>query len=376
LPKIISIGIQWSITAAQAIASFAVMSAQAVVNAAITTAAWVVSAAKSLAAFVASIPKTVAQFVIASAAAVVNAAITTAAWVASAAKMLAGWVVAFAGYLIGVASSVAATVAAGIAMAAAWLMALGPIGLIIAAVAIAVGLIIANWETVKNVVIGVWNGITAAVQAAFNWVKTNWPLLLAIITGPIGLAVLAIVKNWQTIKDAAGAAFDFIKGIPGRIVSAIGNMGSLLYNSGRDLIQGLLNGAASLLSTIGNFFLSKVPAFIRDPFKKALGINSPSKVFAEFGDNIGQGLINGVDAKGKAVTKAIGNMATDAMAAMAGVDDAMSSGYNTNVTASQRLSNEGYTQAPKVVQHNEFNVAEKMDVKQIASDLGFAVAQA
>lgn len=55
-----------------------------------------------------------------------------------------------------------------------------------------------------------WDEIKAAVLAVFNWIKDNWPLLLAILTGPFGLAVLAITKNWETIKD-------FFRNLPGLI---------------------------------------------------------------------------------------------------------------------------------------------------------------
>ena len=48
------------------------------------------------------------------------------------------------------------------------------------------------------------------IQDLWNWVKDNWDLLLAIITGPFGLAVRYIIKNWDKILR-------FIKGVPGKI---------------------------------------------------------------------------------------------------------------------------------------------------------------
>jgi len=105
---------------------------------------------------------------------------------------------------------VAWAVAAG-AAAIATIAAAAPfiaIGAVIAAVAY---LIINNWDTIVAVSIAAWDAVTGAVAAAFNWVKDNWPLLLAIITGPIGAAVLLVVANWDTIKDAAVAAFNWVK---------------------------------------------------------------------------------------------------------------------------------------------------------------------
>jgi tape measure domain-containing protein len=375
LPKIIQIGIQWGLAVARAVASFVLMSAGAVKNAAISTAAWIVSAAKSAAAFIAKIPGMIAQFVVASASAVVNAAIVTAAWVASAAQTLVAWGVSFAGYLAGVAASVAATLLAGAQMALAWLLALGPIGIIIAAVAAATGLIIANWDTVKKFVVGVWQGIQNAVSGVISWLSANWPLVLAIITGPIGLAVLAIVKNWQTIKDGAAAVVNglvsFFGGLPSRIMGAIGNLGSLLYNAGRDMITGLMDGAGSLLSKIGQFFLDKLPGWIVGPFKKALGIHSPSKVFAGYGRNITQGLVNGISKNASDVAGAVNTMADKAISGISSTN--IGADFNANVTANGTYggASGGTIAAPQIVQNN--SIYNQVDLDRVTRELAWQV---
>jgi|tagenome__1003787_1003787.scaffolds.fasta_scaffold20987826_3 hypothetical protein len=45
-----------------------------------------------------------------------------------------------------------------------------------------------------------WKWFHNAVNDTFAWIKKNWPLLVAILGGPIALAVLAIVKNFDKIK--------------------------------------------------------------------------------------------------------------------------------------------------------------------------------
>jgi hypothetical protein len=82
-------------------------------------------------------------------------------------------------------------------------MTANPIGLIVIGIA---ALIIGIIALVKN-----WDKVKAAFQFVFNWLKKNWPTLLAILTGPIGLAVLAIVRNWDTIKNAVLGVFNAIK---------------------------------------------------------------------------------------------------------------------------------------------------------------------
>lgn len=102
----------------------------------------------------------------------------------------------------------------GAAMATGWTISLGPALLVVAAIAaiIAIGvLLVKNWDTISAAVGKAWDFIKNAAMGAFNWIKDHWPLILAIITGPIGLAVLAVVKNWDRIKSAFGAVMGAIK---------------------------------------------------------------------------------------------------------------------------------------------------------------------
>lgn len=113
-------------------------------------------------------------------------------------------------------ASVAATLFGVSMWAALW-----PVLLVIAAIAalIAIGVLIAkNWDTIKAVagtvwqaVVTAWNAVLGALKAVWNWISANWPLLLAILTGPIGIAVALIVRNWDTIKAAVGAVIGWIR---------------------------------------------------------------------------------------------------------------------------------------------------------------------
>src|SRR5690606_37519551 len=101
---------------------------------------------------------------------------------------------------------------------------------------------------------------------------------------------------------------------PGRILSAIGSLANLLWNAGRDLLTGLWNGisaAAGWLKTkVRNFFASLLPGWAKD----FLGIRSPSKVFAEIGQEVPLGFALGMDRNLGVVAEAAGRMATVAVA--------------------------------------------------------------
>lgn len=212
-----------------------------------------------------------------------------------------------------VAAFVAWAIAAGTA-AVATLAAAAPILGIIAVVALLVAgaLLLAKhwrtiWEAIKKAVgvaasfVGAQlSRISGAAQAVLSWIRSHWPLLLAILTGPIGLAVLAIVRHWDKIKSGAVTAWNavvtFVQGIPGRILGALGDLGSLLYQAGRNVIQGLINGIKSMVGAVGDAIggvASKIKGFL--PFSPAKegplsGAGNPFRAGQRIGEMVGEGL--------------------------------------------------------------------------------------
>jgi len=179
---------------------------------------------------------------------------------------------------------------------------------------------VAIWQTISVVTRTIWGVISGAFNLYLTVVttimKTIWGVISGAwsgiwgfihpILGAIGSAISNAFRNalnivsslmssiWNAVSSRISAVVGIFRGLGSSITSSIGNFGSLLYNKGKDLIQGLLNGMGSLLGSIGSFMASKLPSALQGPFKRALGINSPSKVFAEYGKNITQGLANGV----------------------------------------------------------------------------------
>lgn len=339
----------WLVKLPGIVAQAVVTGAQNAIQAAIAGGAWALQAVKSSAAWVANFVIMKGQALLAGATMVAQAALAGYAWIARGVMVAIPWLIAFGSMVVGAIAAGISIAAAGIAAAIPWIIAFAPVIAIIAAVAAAAYLIVSNWGVITKFMGDLWDGVLNVVNGFINWIRGNWPLLLAIITGPIGLAVKFVIDHWQQIKDGAanmiGGLVSFFGGLPGRIMGAIGGFGSLLYNSGRDLINGLINGAGSLLSNIGNFFLDKVPGWIKEPFKKALGIHSPSTVFAGFGKNTVQGLVNGITGAKGMITNAMGSVskavstglsitASPTITANVGTDNNMSPAISTG-TASQ-----------------------------------------
>jgi hypothetical protein len=107
----------------------------------------------------------------------------------------------------------------------------------------------ATWGAVKSVFSGVW-----------NFIKDHWRLIVSILTGPIGAAVIYITSHWTAIKngfmsvvhfisDKVGDIVGFITGIPRRVAG----VAHALLNVGKNIAGGLWNGLKSIFSSMGSF---------------------------------------------------------------------------------------------------------------------------
>jgi hypothetical protein len=139
-------------------------------------------------------------------------------------------------------------VATKIGAATQWLlnaaMTANPIGLVVLAIAALVaGLVIAykKSETFRRIVNGAFAAVKNAASVAFNWVKKNWPLLLAIVTGPIGLATLFVVRHWKQIKDGASSVVTWIRSRFSALVGFVTGLPGRMGRAARGMFDGIKN---------------------------------------------------------------------------------------------------------------------------------------
>lgn len=110
-----------------------------------------------------------------------------------------------------------------------------PIGRIIFLIGLFIaGLVILykNSDKAREIIDAAFKKIKEVIEVVWNWIKENWPMLLAILTGPIGLAVLAIVRNWDEIVA-------FVKAIPERIREIASRMWTSITDRFSDMWEGL-----------------------------------------------------------------------------------------------------------------------------------------
>lgn len=202
----------------------------------------------------------------------------------------------------------------------------------------------------------VWNGITSTISGAVSKVGT-------FISNGFNAAVNFVKNAFNNIVSAVGNgisnAVSFVGSLPGKILSALGNFGSLLFNVGRDLLQGLINGIGSMVKWV----LDKVKSIgssILNGIKSFLGINSPSREMAKIGVFVGEGLIKGMDSMtGKVEASAAAMGGTALSAATAPIN-----GLSVPVTNAAAAKAAGAAPGGQLIQNNY--MLPGTDVKQFA----------
>ena len=125
------------------------------------------------------------------------------------------------------------------------------------ALAAAKALVMVQLNAIKSVAQAAWNGIKSAAQAVWGAIKSYISTQIGAIKAAVGgiADLVGKVRGWfsdmlSAIKDKLGAAVAFVKGIPGRITSALGDLSNVLVHAGQELIQGLIDGISSKIGAI------------------------------------------------------------------------------------------------------------------------------
>ncbi|MBY5930796.1 phage tail tape measure protein [Halomonas sp. DP8Y7-3] len=157
-------------------------------------------------------------------------------------------------------------------------------GIVAAAAALAAGayLVYRNWDKISAWFGQRWDDVKAAFSGGISEIMrllANW--------SPIGLIYRGVTAGLEAMGIEVPAKFTSLGGA---------------------IIDGLVGGITGGLSRLGDAIMGMGES-IKNWFKDALGINSPSRVFAGFGSNLLEGLVNGIDASWQTLKDAIGNTA-------------------------------------------------------------------
>lgn len=156
-------------------------------------------------------------------------------------------------------------------------------------------------EWVGNMVVAVTTEVPKIVSSVVKFFEE--------LPGSIWTAILKaldVISKWRERMIAS-----VVSEIPKIISSIVGEFKKLpdeLRKLGKFIWDGLINGLKDAWSTVTNGIKSFTDGFING-FKEALGIHSPSTVFAGIGGYIVQGLANGITAALPYVEQAMTNLA-------------------------------------------------------------------
>ena len=167
---------------------------------------------------------------------------------------------------------------------------MNPIGLAITAVIVAIGLLYYNWDTVSKFLVSSW-----------EWVKSVWSSSMNAISGFVGAAWTSIKAFFASgIANIAATILNFSPvGLFYQAFAAVMSyfgidMPTKFTDFGRMMIQGLINGISSMAGAVVEK-AKAIASSVTGAVKNAFQINSPSRLFEQFGVYNMQGLANGMD---------------------------------------------------------------------------------
>ena len=257
-----------------------------------------------------------------------------------------------------------------------------PIGILVTIIATVVGALvtfIATNDDARAKFLEIWNKIVEGLrefvekigkfftetipeffQNLIEWIKVNWQAILLFFINPFAGLFQYFYDNNYKFREFVDNAIAQIRLLPekiwtwlqntiNKVVSFVTNLKAKATEAGKKFVDNLVNavsGVVEKMKTIGSnivegiwsgissgwgWLKEKVGGLASSLFesaKEVLGINSPSKVFAdEVGKWIPAGIAVGIDKNAKAALNSVKNLALDTVgSARAGMDSATGGG--------------------------------------------------
>ncbi len=157
-----------------------------------------------------------------------------------------------------------------------------------------------KWLELKDNIHSIWQDISSDLR---GW----WDNLLGDARGKFEDIKDGIADKWEKVKSNTSDVWDNVKDTVGNKVEAIKEHKDKMEDAGHNLIDGLKEGLEnrmhSALDTVRN-----IAGQIADAARDAFDIHSPSRVFAEIGEMVTAGLVEGIDEDSDDAKDAIYNL--------------------------------------------------------------------
>lgn len=185
--------------------------------------------------------------------------------------------------------------------------------------------------------------------------------LISILANVIAI----IIRVVATIYGSLLGAFRAITTTVNDAVKAITSIN--LFQAGRDMITGLVNGISANSGAVVNK-IKDICAGALDQVKSFFGIQSPSTVMADIGENLMKGLAEGISKAGSLATDAMAGVSTDLQNAL--------SVPTGNVSLTADANGVGASTGRNFNQNNVYNVYNQVDAALIANDVAWRAQRA
>jgi phage-related protein len=192
------------------------------------------------------------------------------------------------------------------------------------------GIFLAVWEAIKAIVTGAISLVQAIITGAWALIKgvteTVWNGITSLISAILSGIVTFITTSFNSMLTIVSTVSDSIKGlIETGWNSAVSFLESIdLYQIGKNILQGLIDGIASMGGAIQSK-IESMASLIPEWAKDILGVHSPSRVMMEIGEFTGEGFVNGI----KSMISDVKGVTTDLAAAALPDTPQLSLAYET-----------------------------------------------
>lgn len=160
---------------------------------------------------------------------------------------------------------------------------------------------LANGEFTLDEFVSKMLSVGGPIGSVYNWVYG-----LGLNIGTFAAQARKNIENFASgVATNLGKVGQWFLALPGKIKGALVGAATWLVDVGKNIVQGLINGVASLAQKAVDSVLN-IGANMVSGVKSFLGIESPSRVFREeVGVQIGAGLIQGIDSQKLAIDSSI-----------------------------------------------------------------------
>lgn len=116
------------------------------------------------------------------------------------------------------------------------------------------------WATlVASFFAGMWSRISGPARTVTTFISTAFATLWRLVSGAVrtgtGVVIRLFTSMWTTVSGAVrtgvGVVVSYFTGLKTKVVSPLSTAASWLYNAGRNIIDGIVRGIRSLISSVG-----------------------------------------------------------------------------------------------------------------------------